>query len=71
MTTEFEFAGMTRTKRPDACTSERCVITTVGICKHPMMGGNDGCGPITLANRARALAYLGVFPDENKTEKVA
>jgi hypothetical protein len=69
MTTEF--AGMTRTKCPEACTAERCVISTVGRCKHPLMGGEGGCGPVTLANRARALAYLGIFPSENKTERVA
>lgn len=67
----IEFAGITRLKCPDACTAERCVITTVAVCKHPLMGGNDGCGPITLANRARALAYLGIFAEEKQPEKVA
>ena len=68
MTTEIELAGITRTKCLDACTVDRCVISTVGVCKHPFMAGNDGCGPITISNRARALAYMGVFPEDKNRE---
>jgi hypothetical protein len=57
-----EFTGMTKDDSPRACTAERCVISTVGSCKHPCKNGNLGCGPITLANRARALVYLGIIP---------
>ena len=68
MTTEFEFAGMTRVKCPDACTVDRCILSTVDRCCHPFMAGDKGCGPITLGNRARARAYLGVFPEDKKRE---
>jgi hypothetical protein len=70
MTSEFE--GMEGRKCPDACAAEHCVISTLGVCKHPRMTGDDGCGPITLGNRARALAFLGIFAaDEKQPEKIA
>lgn len=53
-----ELAGITSTKCPTACTSERCVISTVGVCKHPMLAPASGCGPVTLANRAKALKMI-------------
>ena len=66
------FAGMTRptndtaAKCPAACTAQCCIISTVAICKHPCMSGDEGCGPVTLANRAKARAFLGIFPEEKK-----
>lgn len=53
-----EFAGMTATKCPSACTPDRCVISTVNVCKHPNLSPAAGCGPITRANRDRATKYL-------------
>lgn len=46
-----EFEGVTPTLCCKACTEERCVISTVGVCKHPMKTTDSGCGPITLRNR--------------------
>lgn len=34
-----EFAGMTATECPTACSAERCVITERIFCGHPMKGG--------------------------------
>lgn len=53
-----EFAGMTFTRCALGCTPERCVISTVSICKHPYLAPPNGCGPVTLANRDRATKYL-------------
>ena len=33
------YAGMTETECPTACTLERCVITHMNICAHPLKGG--------------------------------
>jgi hypothetical protein len=63
---DISFDGMTRANSegishcPKVCTAERCVISTVAVCKHPHKSGNDGCGPITMANRAAACKYLGI-----------
>ena len=46
-----EFAGVSATKCCDGCTEERCVISTINVCKHPFKTGDSGCGPITLKNR--------------------
>lgn len=56
--TASEFAGMTSQFCPTACTEKRCVISTVGICKHPYKAGDADCGPITVANRIKAKKYL-------------
>lgn len=53
-----EYAGMTTTTCPIACTAKRCVISTVDICKHPLLAPANGCGPVTLKNRDRALKML-------------
>lgn len=53
-----EFAGMTPRACPAACTAERCVVSTVNICKHPSLTADSGCGPVTLRNRERARRYL-------------
>jgi hypothetical protein len=34
-----EFAGMTATECCADCRTDRCVITGIGICGHPMKGG--------------------------------
>lgn len=34
-----EFAGITATACCSDCKSDRCVITQIGICGHPMKGG--------------------------------
>jgi hypothetical protein len=68
MTINFE--GMTwpvppdyDAKCPHACTAERCVISTVGVCKHPSMTSEEGCGPITRINRSAARKFLGIAPE--------
>lgn len=53
-----DLAGLTATKCPAACTAERCVISTVGVCKHPLIAPDSGCGPVTMANRAKALKII-------------
>lgn len=65
----IDFKGMTAPAEPDyvgrcpdACTEKRCVISTVGSCKHPYKTGDAGCGPITMANRVRARKFLGAVP---------
>ena len=63
------FTGMTRpaapdwtAKCPDACTPEHCIISTVASCKHPCTSPDRGCGPVTMANRKKAAAFLGILP---------
>lgn len=34
-----EFAGLTATACCDECRVDRCVITEIGICGHPLKGG--------------------------------
>lgn len=53
-----EFAGITASACCAACTPDRCVISTVGVCKHPYKTAVDGCGPITIANRDKALRII-------------
>jgi len=53
-----ELAGIGPKTCPTACTPERCVISTVGVCKHPYMVGDAGCGQITLRNREAAKKVL-------------
>lgn len=53
-----DLAGISATKCPAACTADHCVISTVGQCKHPYKSGDGGCGPITMANRARAKKLI-------------
>jgi hypothetical protein len=54
-----DLSGMTVSDCCSACTAERCVISTVAVCKHPYKSGVSGCGPITMANRVAAIKYLG------------
>jgi hypothetical protein len=56
-----DLEGMTILECPKACTKESCVISTVGSCKHPFKSGDDGCGPVTMYNRARARLFLGAI----------
>jgi hypothetical protein len=58
-----EFAGMTTDKCPRACTAERCIISSVAVCKHPCKSPMSGCGPVTVENRKTALAYLSTKVD--------
>jgi hypothetical protein len=53
-----EFAGITATTCCKRCTVERCLISTVALCKHPLMTSATGCGPLTLANRDKALKII-------------
>lgn len=53
-----EFAGISASACPRACTAGHCVISTVGICKHPFKTADNGCGPVTMANRARAKKLI-------------
>jgi hypothetical protein len=62
-----DFTGMTKPHAPDfiarcpsACTAERCVISTIAICKHPAKSGDEGCGPITMNNRREACKALSI-----------
>jgi len=34
-----EFAGITSTDCCDGCTAEKCVISGINVCSHPMKGG--------------------------------
>lgn len=45
------FAGVSASRCCNACTEKRCVISTVSICKHPNKTADNGCGPVTMANR--------------------
>jgi hypothetical protein len=49
-----ELAGLTAKDCPAACTVDRCVISTVGVCHHPFKTAPNGAGPLTLANREKA-----------------
>lgn len=53
-----ELAGITAKDCPAACTPERCVISTVGVCAHPIKSAAGGFGPITTANRERARKLI-------------
>lgn len=53
-----EFAGISATRCPSSCTEKRCVISTTDVCKHPFKTGDNGCGPITMENRARAKKLI-------------
>lgn len=53
-----KFAGITARKCCDACTADRCVISTVGVCKHPYLTGDAGCGPTTMKNRIEARKII-------------
>lgn len=56
--TKDELSGISVTACPSACTAARCVISTVGVCKHPFKTSESGCGPITMRNRERALKLI-------------
>jgi len=72
----IDLAGITKPEKPDfvarccnACTEKHCVISTVAVCKHPCMSSDDGCGPVTLANRHEARRFLGiVLPSQGDGE---
>lgn len=53
-----EFAGVSATNCCAACTPERCVISTVDVCKHPFKTADSGCGPVTMKNRLRVRKLL-------------
>ncbi len=55
-----DLKGIDARRCPAACTPEHCVISTVNICKHPLLTGESGCGPITVANRETALKVIKV-----------
>lgn len=52
------FAGVTESQCCADCTEERCVISTVNLCKHPYKTGPAGCGPITLENRTKVMKII-------------
>lgn len=66
-----ELKGITPRKCPDACTQERCVISTVGVCKHPSFTSDSGCGPITMANRelARKVVKINLIEGEGDAQR--
>lgn len=52
-----EFAGLTATACCDECRVDRCVITEIGICGHPLKGGLQPAlmvKPDVVARYARA-----------------
>jgi hypothetical protein len=51
-------AGITAIDCPRACTKDRCVISTVAVCKHPCKSPVSGCGPLTIKNREAALRLI-------------
>jgi hypothetical protein len=53
-----DLTGVTANECPRACSAARCVISTVGVCKHPCKSSTNGCGPISLANREKALVQI-------------
>ena len=53
-----DLAGISASKCPVACTEKRCVISTVGVCRHPFLSSDNGCGPVTMANRDRARKLI-------------
>ncbi|WP_407160162.1 hypothetical protein [Bradyrhizobium sp. STM 3557] len=66
----IDFTGMTLETCPNGCTEERCVISTVGVCKHPVFASDQGCGPITLANRHAARSILGIVVAPNDGDTI-
>jgi hypothetical protein len=56
------FAGMTQKSCATTCNAERCVISEVGHCAHPMAGGLQLAlkNESSLARYAEACAVLGV-----------
>ncbi len=58
VTKDNPFAGITANACPTACTPARCVISTVGICKHPYKSSVNGCGPRTMENRDKAKKLI-------------
>jgi hypothetical protein len=63
--------GITVRACPVACTPERCVISTVNVCKHPGLTGDSGCGPITIANRelARKVIKISQIEGDDNAER--
>jgi hypothetical protein len=66
-----ELKGITPRKCPEACTQERCVISTVGVCKHPSFTSDSGCGPITMANRelARKVVKINLIEGDGDAQR--
>lgn len=52
------FAGITAKDCPAACTPERCCISTVAICAHPLKSAANGFGPVTMTNREKARKMI-------------
>ena len=53
-----EFAGVSASACCTGCTAERCLISTVNVCKHPYKTGDAGCGPITMENRLKVRKLI-------------
>lgn len=54
-----KFDGMTEHKCPTACMQDgTCIISTVNVCKHPVLAADSGCGPVTMENRVEAKKWL-------------
>lgn len=68
-----KFTGMTRSSCPAACTAQRCIISDVGHCSHPLSGGlqfalkNEG----SLARYAEACKAIGVRDVNTMPERLA
>lgn len=57
-----EFAGMTKLACADGCNVDRCVVSGVGYCAHPLKGGLQAKqmhDTKALARLARAKDHLG------------
>jgi hypothetical protein len=57
-----DFTGMTKTSCAAKCGAERCVISEVGYCAHPLQGGLQLAmkNQASLARYAAACKALGV-----------
>jgi hypothetical protein len=57
------FDGMTKADCPAACNQDRCVITELANCAHPLKGGVQHAlksNPGVLARYAEACKAIGV-----------
>lgn len=54
-----EFAGMTKLKCCSACVPEKCVISGIGYCMHPLKSGTQSISdPVVVARYGRAKKVL-------------
>jgi hypothetical protein len=56
-----DFRGMSKSQCPAGCNAERCVISELPYCSHPLMGGVQKAlkTPAVLARYADACKAIG------------